>query len=158
MEKIRQELYDVYLKYKDFDFMNYYFEVSKNNTNNKYSKGLGFIAGLYEPSFVDEMRCSNASIGKEIKKIDKGYDYKYYFNENDRIILSEKYARILFEHQKESLNEEIEFNFEDFKQYENFDIVFNPELDDDTIIVENLKERFDASTGEWTPTGETESK
>ena len=91
MEKIRQELYDVYLKYKDFDFMNYYFEVSKNNTNNKYSKGLGFIAGLYEPSFVDEMRCSNASIGKEIKKIDKGYDYKYYFNENDRIILSEKY-------------------------------------------------------------------
>ena len=91
MEKIRQELYDVYLKYKDFDFMNYYFEVSKNNTYNKYSKGLGFIAGLYEPSFVDEMRCSNASIGKEIKKIDKGYDYKYYFNENDRIILSEKY-------------------------------------------------------------------
>ena len=67
MEKIRQELYDVYLKYKDFDFMNYYFEVSKNNSNNKYSKGLGFIAGLYEPSFVDEMRCSNASIGKEIK-------------------------------------------------------------------------------------------
>lgn len=91
MEKIRQELYDVYLKYKDFDFMNYYFKVSKNNTNNKYSKGLGFIAGLYEPSFVDEMRCSNASIGNEIKKIDKGYDYKYYFNENDRIILSEKY-------------------------------------------------------------------
>ena len=91
MEKIRQELYDVYLKYRDFDFMNYYFEVSKNNTNNKYSKGLGFIAGLYEPSFVDEMRCSNASIGKEIKKIDKGYDYKYYFNENGRIILSEKY-------------------------------------------------------------------
>ena len=90
MEKIRQELYNVYLKYKDFDFMNYYFEVSKNNTNNKYSKGLGFIAGLYEPSFVDEMRCSNASIGKEIKKIDKGYDYKYYFNENNRIILSEK--------------------------------------------------------------------
>ena len=28
---------------------------------------------------------------KEIKKIDKGYDYKYYFNENNRIILSEKY-------------------------------------------------------------------
>ena len=61
------------------------------------------------------------------------------------IILSEKYARILFEHQKQSLNEEIEFNFEDFKQYNNFDIVFNPEFDDDTIIIENLKERFDAS-------------
>ena len=91
MEIIKQELYDVYVKYKDFDFMNYYYEISKKNTNNKYSKGLGFIAGLYEPSYVDEMMCGNATIGKEIKNIDKGYDYKYYFDENDRIILSEKY-------------------------------------------------------------------
>ncbi|MDD4213038.1 MAG: hypothetical protein PHY42_06585 [Bacilli bacterium] len=71
--------------------MNYYYEISKTNSNNKFSKGIGFIAGLYEPSYVDEMRCSNATIGKEIKKIDKGYDYKYYFDENNRIILSEKY-------------------------------------------------------------------
>ena len=65
--------------------------------------------------------------------------------ENVNILLSEKYARILYEHQKESLNSEIEFNFEDFKQFENFDVVYSPEFDDDTIIVENLKERFDAS-------------
>lgn len=65
--------------------------------------------------------------------------------ENINIILSEKYARILYEHQKGSLSEEIEFNFEDFKQYDNFDIVYNPSFDDDTIIIENLKERFDAS-------------
>lgn len=65
--------------------------------------------------------------------------------ENINIILSEKYARILFEHQKESLSEEIEFNFEDFKQYDNFDIIYNPSFDDDTIIIENLKERYDAS-------------
>ena len=91
MEIIKQELYDVYVKYKDFNFMNYYYEISKENTNNKYSKGLGFIAGLYEPSYVDEMICGNVTIGKEIKNIDKGYDYKYYFDENDRIILSEKY-------------------------------------------------------------------
>ena len=91
MEIIKQELYDVYVKYKDFNFMNYYYEISKKNTNNKYSKGFGFIAGLYAPSYVDEMRCGNATIGKEIKNIDKGYDYKYYFDENDRIILSEKY-------------------------------------------------------------------
>ena len=37
------------------------------------------------------MRCGNATIGKEIKNIDKGYDYKYYFDGNNRIILSEKY-------------------------------------------------------------------
>lgn len=91
MEKIKQELYDVYVKYKDFDFMNHYYKVSNTNTYNKYSKGIGFTAGLYEPSYVDEMRCGNATIGKEIKNIDKGYDYKYYFDENERIILSEKY-------------------------------------------------------------------
>ena len=91
MEIIKQELYDVYTKYRDFDFMNYYYEISEKNTNNKYSKGIGFVAGLYEPSYVDEMQCGNATIGKEIKNIDKGYDYKYYFDENDRILLSEKY-------------------------------------------------------------------
>ena len=91
MEKIQNELYDVYVKYQDFDFMKYYSEIVNINTNNKYSKGLGFIAGLYEPSYVDEMRCSNTTIGKEIKKNDKGFDYKYYFDENDRVVLSEKY-------------------------------------------------------------------
>ena len=91
MENIKKELYDVYVKYKDFNFMDHYYEISEHNTNNKYSKGLGFNAGLYEPSYVDEIRCSNATIGKEVKKTDKGYDYKYYFDENDKIILSEKY-------------------------------------------------------------------
>ena len=71
--------------------MSYYYEVLKANTNNKYSKGIGFNAGLYKPSYVYEMRCSNATIVKEIKKIDNGYDYKYYFDEKNRIILSEKY-------------------------------------------------------------------
>ena len=65
--------------------------------------------------------------------------------ENISIILSEKYARLLFEYQKQSLADDIEFNFEDFKQFENFEIVYNPSFDDDTIIVENLKERYDAS-------------
>ncbi len=65
--------------------------------------------------------------------------------ENINIILSEKYAKILYELQQKSLGEEIEFNLADFKQYENFNIVFNPDFSDDTIIVENLKERYDAS-------------
>ena len=39
----------------------------------------------------------------------------------------------------------LRFNFEDFKQYDNFNIVYNPSFDEDTIIVENLKERYDAS-------------
>ncbi len=65
--------------------------------------------------------------------------------ENINIILSEKYAKILYEFQKKSLNEEISFDFQDFKQYQNFNISYNPEYDDDTIIVENIKERLDAS-------------
>lgn len=65
--------------------------------------------------------------------------------ENINIILSEKYAKILYELQQNALGKEIEFNLADFKQYENFNIVFNPDFSDDTIIVENLKERYDAS-------------
>ena len=65
--------------------------------------------------------------------------------ENINIILSEKYARLLFELQKKSINNEIELNFEEFKQFGNFNVLFNPKLNDDTIIVENQAERFDAS-------------
>ena len=65
--------------------------------------------------------------------------------ENVNIILSEKYAKILYEYQKRSLNKDIEFDFKNFKQYENFNIIYSPEYKDDTIIVENIKERLDAS-------------
>ena len=92
MEKVQKELHELFAKYVDFDFICYYHEIAKNNTNNKYSKGSGFHAGLYELSYVEEMITTNSTIGKEIRKIDSGYDYKYYFDENDRIILSEKYV------------------------------------------------------------------
>lgn len=82
---------------------------------------------------------------KTIDKIIKNAISLLEKKENITIILSLKYAKMLYELQKESLNDEIEFNFEDFNQYENFDIVYNPSFNDDTIIVENLKERYDAS-------------
>lgn len=65
--------------------------------------------------------------------------------EEINIVLSEKYAKLLYEFQKKSLCDEVEFNFENFKQYENFNVVYKSGLDDDTIIIENSKERFDAS-------------
>lgn len=66
--------------------------------------------------------------------------------ENINIILSEKYARILFEIQKKAINDdELEFKFEDFKQYKGFSLAYNPNLNEDTIIIENEQERFDAS-------------
>ena len=87
---VEKELFDLYEKYKDFDFESYYQTISETNSNNRYSKGIGFKAGLYEPSFVNEMRITNCTIGREVKENSK-YDYKYYFNKNDKIILSEKY-------------------------------------------------------------------
>lgn len=87
---IEKELFALYEKYRDFDFESYYKNISQNNYNNRYSKGIGFKAGLYEPSFVTEMRVTNCTIGKEVKENSK-YDYKYYFDDNDKIILSEKY-------------------------------------------------------------------
>jgi len=63
--------------------------------------------------------------------------------ENIKIILSEKYAKLLYEIQKHELDKELDF--EDFKQYEGFSIIYNKELNDDTIIVENPKERFCSS-------------
>ncbi len=65
--------------------------------------------------------------------------------EDITIIVSEKYAKMLFELQNKSLEGDIEFNFSDFKQYKGFNIIYNPSYSDDTIIVENLKERFDSS-------------
>ena len=47
MEKIRQELYDVYLKFKDFDFMNYYYENIKEHK-------IFNIKQKYDSTFVTE--------------------------------------------------------------------------------------------------------
>lgn len=65
--------------------------------------------------------------------------------ENINIIVSEKYAQMLFEIQKKALGQDSELKFEEFKQYEGFNITYNPKFSDDTIIIENLKERIDAS-------------
>ena len=79
------------------------------------------------------------SLDKIIKKTISMFDTK----EDITIILSEKYARLLYEVQKKQ--DDIELNFDDFKKYNGFDVVYNKEFDDDTIIVENPKERFCAS-------------
>ena len=83
--------------------------------------------------------------GKSLEKIIQKTILLFEKKENITIILSEKYARLLFEFQKKSFNNDIEFNFEDFKQYDNFEIMYNSKLPDDTIIIENQKERFDSS-------------
>ena len=86
---VQQQLSELYAKYQHFDFLGHYNQIVQSATHHKYSKGLGFFAGLYEPSYVREMDVSNCTIGREIKNHEKGYDYKYYFDENGRILLSE---------------------------------------------------------------------
>lgn len=91
MKIIEQELYELYKKYENFDLNSIYKKISETITNIKFSKGIGFDAGLYEPSYVWEMRVTNCTIGKEVKNPENGFDYKYYFDEHNKIVLSEKY-------------------------------------------------------------------
>lgn len=121
------------------NFCNIQYEI-KNKILKSASKDiLSIISGISRKILLKEMD------GEILEKIIKNTIALLDKKENVSIILSEKYAKLLYELQKKSLNNEIDFDFENFKQYENFDVVFNPKINDDTIIVENLKERFDAS-------------
>lgn len=100
---------------------------------------LGIISAISRKILLKEI--DGEVLSKIIKNTISLLDKK----ENVSIILSEKYAKLLYELQNKSLNKDVNFDFENFKQFENFDVIFNPKLNDDTIIVENMKERFDAS-------------
>ena len=91
MIAIQKELKILYEKYRASDFLEYYKKAVKESASVGYSKGLGFFAGLYEPSYVTEMRVVNHTVGRKIKNPEKGFDYKYYFDGEGRVMLSEKY-------------------------------------------------------------------
>ena len=76
--------------------------------------------------------------GKTLEKIIKKTVELLEKKEDINIILSTKYAKLLFDLQNKNLDNDEEIKFENFKQYEGFNIIY-------TIIVENLKERFDSS-------------
>ena len=101
---------------------------------------LNIIQNISKAILLKEL--DSEALEKIIKKTISFFEQK----ENITIILSEKYAKLLYELQKKDLN--AEFNFEDFKQYDGFNVLYNKELDSDTIIVENPKERFCASIGQ----------
>ena len=139
LEKIQEELED---KISDFDkFFKSQYELRDKILKSANKDILDLILNISKKVLLSEV---NAII---LDKIIKNAITLLEKKENINIIVSEKYAKLLFEHQKKSLDDDIEFNFEEFNQYENFNIVFNPDFDDDTIIIENLKERYDASLG-----------
>ena len=139
LEKIQEEFED---KISDFDkFFKSQYELRDKILKSANKDILDLILNISKKVLLSEV---NAVI---LDKIIKNAITLLEKKENINIIVSEKYAKLLFEHQKKSLDDDIEFNFEEFNQYENFNIVFNPDFDDDTIIIENLKERYDASLG-----------
>lgn len=81
--------------------------------------------------------------GKTLENIIKNTISLFDKKEKITIILSEKYAKLLYELQKRE--NDVEINFDEFNQYQGFEIIYNKELPQDTIIVENPKERFCAS-------------
>ena len=139
LEKIQEEFED---KISDFNkFFASQYELRDKILKSANKDILDLILNISKKVLLSEV---NAVI---LDKIIKNAITLLEKKENINIIVSEKYAKLLFEHQKKSLDDDIEFNFEEFNQYENFNIVFNPDFDDDTIIIENLKERYDASLG-----------
>ena len=139
LEHIQEELEE---KIKDFDtFIALKYEMRDKILKSTNKDILDLIINISKKILLKEIDAN--TLDKIIKSAISLLEKK----ENINIILSEKYARLLYEVQKQALDDEREFKFEDFKQYENFEIIYNKEFDDDTIIVENLKERFDASIG-----------
>lgn len=137
LEKIQEEMEEKVEAFSKFCFEN---TEIKNKVLKSASRDiLEIITNISKKILYKEL---NASI---LDKIIKETVSKLEKKENVTIIVSEKYAKLLFELQKKSLGDDVEFKFEDFKQYDNFNLIYNPKYSDDTIIVENFKERFDAS-------------
>lgn len=136
-QKIREELEEKITGLDEFCASQ--FEIKEKIISSAKKDILSLISNISRKILLKES--DGGAIDKIIQKTVNLFEKK----ENIKIVLSERYAKLLYEFQKNSLNEEIDFNFEDFKQYKNFDIVYNANFCDDTIIVENIDERFDAS-------------
>ena len=64
----------------------------KTNSYFEYSKGGKlFNYGIYSPEPLEERITLNCSIGKLIKNPKKGYDFVYYKNKNNEIMMIEKF-------------------------------------------------------------------
>lgn len=143
--KIREELVD---KIEALDnFCKSKFEIKEKilkSLTNEILDVINLISKRVLLKSVDTITLENI-IKAAISKLEK--------KENIKIILSENYAKLLYELQKNTLNqdedeenkENSEFSFEDFNQYNNFEVIYNSKFPSDTIMVENPEERFDAS-------------
>jgi len=137
LTKIREELEE---KINDFDnFIAVQKEVKEKILKSATGDILDVICELSKKVILKETDAETLEkiIRKTISMLEKKDDVN--------IILSTKYAKLLLQLQNKSLDKDEELKLEDFKQYKNFNIIYNDKFAPDTIIVENIKERFDAS-------------
>lgn len=87
-----KELQDMFEKYSKYNLNNLYEEIKNNCNKVEYSKGgVGFRYGMHSPELLFKHMIKNCTVGRKIKNIEKGYNYKYYFDDKDRVTLIEKY-------------------------------------------------------------------
>ena len=135
LQKIKEEFEE---KIKDFEN----FCSTQSDIKNKILKSkdiIDIITNISKKILLKEV--SAESIDKIITNTISLLEKK----EDISIIVSEKYAKLLYGLNTNTLGEETELKFENFKQYKGFNIIYNPKFDEDTIIIENPSERFDAS-------------
>lgn len=93
--EVLKEVKNLIKEYSNYNYDKALEFIKLNTTHYKYSKGgLNRRYGLYEFSIVDQHCICNAPYGREIKKIDKGYNYKYSYSD-EKLIFIEKYDNCL---------------------------------------------------------------
>jgi len=138
MAKIQEELEE---KIKDFDnFLGIQNEAKEKILKSASKDILDIIGEISKKILLREV--NSETLDKIIQKTIAMLEKK----ENINIILSTKYASLLLELQNKALNNgKEELKLQDFKQYQNFNVIYNDKFAPDTIIIETPKERFDAS-------------
>ena len=127
-------------KIKKFEkFISHQFEIKEKIIKSASFDIASIISNIAKKVILKEI--SPEIIDNIIKKTITLFEKK----EDITIILSEDYAKLLLDFQNKNLDNEEKINFENFKQYQGVEVVYNSKFAPDTIIIENLKERYDAS-------------
>ena len=127
-------------KIKKFEkFISHQFEIKEKIIKSASFDIASIISNIAKKVILKEI--SPEIIDNIIKKTITLFEKK----EDITIILSEDYAKLLLDFQNKNLDNEEKINFENFKQYQGFEVIYNSKFAPDTIIIENLKERYDAS-------------
>lgn len=137
IEKAQEELEEKIEKFNTF--CNQQLEIKDKIIKAANKDILDLIINISKKILLKEVNAEviDSIIKKTISLLEK--------KEDINIVVSEDYAKLLLDVQNKDLENEEEIKFENFKQYNGFNLNYNPKYAPDTIIVENLKERFNAS-------------